>query len=289
MMKSMRIGLSLTGKRLTHRHVAAVLVATTTLGMAMPAVAETLKLAGTGSGLGTMKVLAEAYKKHSPAFNLVILPNLGSGGGMKALTVGAIDIAVISRPIKSEESALGLVGIEYGRTPFVLATNLAGISSLSLAQTAEILGGKVTQWPDGTPIRLVLRPKSDIDTELLGAWSPQVGAALKVAHAREGMVVAPTDQDSASQIERLHGAIGTSTLALIMSEGRKIHALPLEGVAPSAKSISDKSYPHYKSMILVTKTKHSDIADKFVQFALSAEGRAILQKLGHWIPAVAAN
>jgi phosphate transport system substrate-binding protein len=266
------------------RAVAILFTVLAAVGSASAAVAETRKLAGSGSGIGTMKVLAEAYQQRDPSFKLVIVPNLGGGGGLKALESGAIDIAVISRPVKPDEAARGLIAVEYGRTPFFLATNKKDITSISVARTAEIFAGKITRWPDGTPIRVVLRPKTDIDTQLLGKWSPQLAEALKTAHAREGMVVAPTDQESASQIERLPGSLGASTLALVLSENRKIFALPFDGVMPSVKAISDKSYPHFKSMFIVTKGNRSPAVDKFVRFVLSAEGRAILEQLGHWIP-----
>ena len=47
--------------------------------------AESLRLGGTGSALGTMKLLAEGYRKLDPSFVLEIVPNLGSSGGIAAL------------------------------------------------------------------------------------------------------------------------------------------------------------------------------------------------------------
>ncbi|HVK53464.1 MAG TPA: substrate-binding domain-containing protein, partial [Burkholderiales bacterium] len=98
--------------------------------------AETFKFGGTGSGLGAIRILADAYGKTHPQFSLTIVPSLGSSGGLKALDAGVIHIAVISRSLKAEETAKGMTAVEYGKTPFVLATTKQNVSGLTLAQIA---------------------------------------------------------------------------------------------------------------------------------------------------------
>lgn len=167
--------------------------------------AQTIRIGGTGSAIGTMQRLGEAYRKTDPSFRLDVLPNLGSSGGIKALSVGGIQIAAISRPLKPVESATGLRAIEYGRTAFVLASSQDTTRNLTMGEVAALYAGKRTHWSDGTPVRLVLRPTSDGDTELLAAFSPEVRAALEQAQRREGMVLGMTDQETVDAIERLPG------------------------------------------------------------------------------------
>lgn len=256
-----------------------------TFALAAPAArAEPIRLGGTGSALGTMQKLAEAFGRVQPQFALTIVPNLGSSGGLKALRDGLVQIAATSRPLKPEEAAAGLSAVEYGRTAFVLATSKAGVDGLSLAQVADIYSGRQSRWEDGTPIRLVLRPASDGDTALLGGFSAQVKEALAAAMSREGMVVAMTDQDSADGIERLPGGLGTSSLALLRAEGRRLHALAIDGVRPSVASVADGSYPHAKPMYLVTKGVASPSVAQFLAFVGSPEGRRILTETGHVLP-----
>jgi phosphate transport system substrate-binding protein len=160
--------------------------------------AQTVKLGGTGSGLGTMKVLGEAFAKTNPGFTLTIASNLGSSGGLKALVAGAIDVAVTSRAVKPEEAAQGVVAVEYGRTPFVLGTRNKSVSNLTLAHAADIVAGRVDAWPDGSRIRLVLRPASDIDTSLLAAFSPAMQEAVRIAHRREARKLRRTPRSASS-------------------------------------------------------------------------------------------
>ena len=62
-------------------------------GLLMPlvAIADNVRLGGTGSALGTMQRLVEAFTQSDPQFALSVLPNLGTTGGLKALTAGLID------------------------------------------------------------------------------------------------------------------------------------------------------------------------------------------------------
>ena len=270
-------------RRLGAKAKVAILLICGMLAVSGTAFADTVRIGGTGAALGTVKLLAEALSKVDPQFSLEVVPNLGSNGGLKALARDAIQLAVISRPIKPEEAAQGLVAIEYGKTPFVLATATPGIGGLDLGQIAEIYAGKRTVWPDGTPIRLVLRPANDGDTDYLAAFSPAVKEGLARAMAREGMVTGVTDQESANEIERLKGGFGSSSLALIKSEKRHLVALPIGGVAPSVANLANGTYPYTKPMYMVTKGTMPAAVAKFIAFVRSAEGRRILVDNGHWV------
>lgn len=245
---------------------------------------QSLKVAGSGNGVAAMEVLAQAYRKLDPGFQLQAVPNLGSSGGLKALSASVIDFAIIGRALKSDESAQGLIAFEYGRTPLVLGSSRKEPGSISLQDVADLYAGRVSQWPDGEPVRIVLRPLNDSDTVAISAWSPAIKDAMSLAHARPGMIVAPTDRQSAEQLERLHGSLGTTTLAMILAERRDIRVLPIAGVSPSVKSLKDKTYPYFKRMFLVTRGQGAEHLAKFVAFVRSAEGRAQLERIGHLVP-----
>jgi phosphate transport system substrate-binding protein len=253
--------------------------------MAMPAHAETLRVGGTGSAIGTLQRLGQAYQSVDPAFQLEVVPNLGSTGGIKALRSGATHIAVVSRPLKPDETSAGLRSIDYGRTPFVLATAKPGVRNLSLREVAEIYAGRRTQWPDGSPVRLVLRPASDGDTTQLASFSDDIQAALKLALAREGMVMAMTDQEAVDAIERLPGGLGTASVALLLAERRRAAPLAIDGVEPTLANVASGRYPHAKTLSLVLRQDASPTARKFVDFVISAQGRKLLAELGHLPPA----
>ena len=261
-------------------------ICTTLLGLAAatllltPVRAETVRLGGTGAALGSMHLLAQAYRKIDPTFQIDVVPNLGSSGGLKALANGATQVAVISRPLKPDESAAGLHAFEYGRTAFVLASMKDDLRSLSLADIASLYAGKQGKWSDGQPVRLVLRPASDGDTALLASFSPEIKQALAAAMAREGMVSAMTDQDSADAIEKLPGGLGTSSLALLLSEQRRARAIAIDGVEPTVANVASGRYPYFKPLYLVVKADAPSGAMQFLAFVGSSAGRRILTSVG---------
>jgi len=243
-----------------------------------------IKIGGTGAALGTMQLLAQAYVKAQPDVKIMVLPSMGSGGGIKALLAGAIQIGVSARPLNEAEAKAGAVAVEYGRTPFVFATAVsnkaAGITTQNLV---DFYAGKVEQWPDGCKLRLVLRPIGDSDSEAIKSMSPAMRDAKSAAEQRKGMVFTVTDQETASSIEKITGALGPSTLALLLSEKRTLKALALDGVVPSAQTVANGSYPLFKELLLVTGPKSPPEAQGFITFVRSAAGRDILQQTGHWV------
>lgn len=258
------------------------LVCTGFLG-SQTASAESVRIGGTGAALPTMKFLGDALKRTAPEFSLIMVPDLGSGGGLKALSRDKIDVALSGRPLTKEEEADGLIAIEYATTPFILATSKKGITNLTLAQVADIYAGKMLKWPDGTTIRLVIRPVNDVDTPLLAAFSPAVKDAVAVSLTRQGLITSITDGSTMDDIQRLEGGLGTASLAPIVSDKRPLYPLSIGGVAPTVKNLANGSYTHAKPFYLVTRGRPSAPVTRFVEFLRSTEGRQILTDNGHLV------
>ena len=246
----------------------------------LAAVADTLRVGGTGSALGTMRILADAYRASRPDTQIVVVPALGSSGSIKAVAAGVLDIGLSGRPLNPAEREHNLAEQEVARTPLVLASRRAH-AGFTLNDIARIYDGTLQTWPDGSPLRQILRPETDSETALLRALSPEINRAMTIAHARPGVHVAITDQDSADAIERIPGAVGPSTLALILSEQRTIKALPLNGVAPSVAALVRGSYPYFKPLYLITPQNPSGPARAFIAFIQSRQGARILSDNGY--------
>lgn len=266
----------------------AVLILTLSLlGGAPPssAAAETIKLGGTGSALGTMKVLGQAFMKSNPGATVIVLPSLGSSGGVRAMLGGAIDIALTARPLKKKERAKGATGFEYGRSPFVLVVGKENkTANLTTEQLVKIYEGKTTEWPGGSRIRLILRPKRDSDSKILRNISPQMRQAIKKARARKGLKIARSQQESAKLVETLPGAMGTTVLALILTEKRRMKPLSFNGAKPTVQAVANGTYPYFKRYHMVTGPREpSALARRFISFVRSPEGGGILARTGHWV------
>ena len=246
--------------------------------------AEEIRIGGNGGSLATMQLLGEAYAKAHPGTRIVVLPSLGSSGGVKAVLSGAIQVGASARPLKDEEARAGGVALEYGRTPFVFATAASNKSTgVTIGELVDIYSGKIDRWPDGTRIRLVLRPIGDSDSDMIKSLSPAMRDALTEAEKRKGMAFAVTDQEAADRLEKIPGALGPSTLAQILTEKRSLKALKLGEIEPTAKTLADGRYPYHKRLFVVTAVNSPPSARQFAAFVQSAPAREILARTGHWV------
>ena len=242
------------------------------------------KIGGTGSALATMRLLADAYVGEYPETKITVLPSLGSGGGIKAVLSGAIEIALSARALKEHEDQAGAIAVEYARTPFVFATQARNTATgLNEPELIGMLSGENDLWPDGSRVRLILRPKGDSTSKIVKRISPAVQKAMTAAERRKGMPFAVTDQDAADKIETTPGALGTSTLAQITSEQRQIKALAWNGVEPTAGALAEGRYPFYKQLYFVTDAETPPAAQGFLDYLRSQTGREILEANGHWV------
>ncbi len=242
--------------------------------------AETIRISGTGGAMGTMRILGEAFRKNNPGIRVELIQGMGSSGGIKAILAGRLEIGLSGRALNGEERDQGAVETRYAKTPFVFVVNRnLKITGMTLDGLAGIYAGK-RDWEGGKRVRVVLRLPEDSDVPVLKGMSPAMSAAVDIAMRREGMIVATTDGDAADIIESVPGAIGGTTLSLVLSEKRTLRVLALDGVVPSVRTLSDRSYPHSKTFFMVTRKNSTAAVRRFIDFVLSPAGSVILSKYG---------
>ena len=246
--------------------------------------AETLRISGTGDALGALTLLADAYMRQSPERKVKVIPSVGSAGAIKGVLRQRLEIGVTSGPLKPEYREQGLRDIRYAATPTVIVVRPEqGIGALS-RQLADLYSGRTSTWPDGTPVRPIMRRLTENNFEKVMSLSPTVHDALKAASQREGLSYASSDQEMADLTERIPGAIGISTLGMVLSEKRRLVPLTLDKVAPTPENAAKGLYPIAKQHHLIIREHASDDVLRFVKFIRSEEGQAILRAHGHWIP-----
>lgn len=247
-------------------------------------VKDSLRIGGSGAGLGTMRLLAEAFKKSHPHVVVEVPPSLGSGGGIKAVLAGTQDIGLSSRPLKEGERRRGAKEIRYARTPFIIVTSVRNPQKgLTRREVIDVYNRIRRTWDDGSVIRLVLRPESDSETMILRKYFPGIHPSPFEGKQWRGVPVAFSDQKSADLVQTTLGGMGISTLALILSERRPLKALTIDGVAPTPEAILNGSYPMEKTLSFILGPNPSPLAEEFLAFVQSEAGKAILQRTGHLI------
>jgi phosphate transport system substrate-binding protein len=242
----------------------------------------TVRIGGTGAALGGMRLLAQAYTKAHPDTRIVILPSLGSHGGVKALLAGKIDLALSVEPPNGSAQAAQLVTREYARTPLVFATHRdTPAGGITLEQLARAYTGSMTAWSDGTRLRLIKRPAVDTDTRILRAMSTDLDKAVEAATWREDLLTATTDQDNAAALEEIRGSLGLITLAQMLSERRQLKPLAVDGAEGTLEALREGKYPYAKNFFIIARPSPAPEVAAFLQFVDSTEGRQILTQSGH--------
>lgn len=248
-----------------------------------------LIITGTGSSIGAMRRMAEGFQRKHPNVAIDVLPSIGSTGGIKAVKEGRIDIGLSSRPLTPEERRMEIIAEPYGRTPFIFAVQESNpTKGVPLTEIEDIYAGKRRTWPDGTPIRLILRPLRDSFSVYLASINPRLKSASEKAHSIPGVFVGVTDQEAAEQIEKTRGSFGITSSSLMAVEKRRIKALSVDGAVPALSNIADGvrisagKYPYAMTMFLVYKGDADKGAVKdFIKFVFSKDGRKLLSESGH--------
>jgi phosphate transport system substrate-binding protein len=253
-----------------------VCVCLSVLALALPARAETLRLGGTGSATALLRQLGAAFETESE-IHLEVIPSLGTSGAVRALTDGALDVAVAGRPLKPEEGTAGLAVLLSLRTPFVLATSHPSPNGLTMAGIVEAFRSERAAWSDGAPMRPILRPRSEADTALMGELFPGLAAAIAAARVRPDIPVAATDQDNADMAEQTPGSLVGSTLTQIMLERRNLRPVPIDGVEPTFENFERGLYAHAKPLHFVARERRTPPVDRFIAFLRSPAGQRLLR------------
>ena len=246
-----------------------------------PLNAESLIVGGSGADLGVFSQLARQFSQQNPSIKIKVLPSMGSSGGIKALLHNKIDLALTSRKLRSNEITADIRSLHYASTPLVfVVAEASSQTSISRAQVNKIYADELRQWSDGSPLRVILRPTKDSDTKILMDVVADCDTCFRQIYQRKGVPVALTDQESADMVARVPGAIGTSTLTLILGENKPLKALQLDGITPSAETLKNKSYPMYKELYLVFRQGNKNL-QKFIEYVYSEPAQMILMDTGH--------
>ena len=251
--------------------------------------ADILKIGDAGTDLGTMRQLAGAYSAKYPDHTVKIIPKLTTEIAVESLLAADIQIAIGIRPPSGSEQAAGIKSIPYARTALVFASHQSlPVKDITLPTLRALYSGRQDNWADGQPVHLILRPEKTPITDILIRQFPDIWQSMKAAYGRTGTIIANSDQDAASRLERLKGAIGTVSLSSILGEGRALKPLSLNGVSPTPASIADGRYPlvmtlHFYLGPVNEDNPSNEAAMAFIRFTHSPEGRIILGNTGHQV------
>ena len=246
-----------------------------------------LEMDGSTTMVALIKEMRNAYNQANPNIPTTFgvpdgKPN-GSSQGLQNLVNGTVAIAASSRPLKAEEAKSGvqLVPIAKDAIGIVVGINNPFKGNLTKYQVRDIYLGKITNWSQvgGTslPIKVINRAVTSGTREAF-----QDIVLLGQNFAPDGANYITWKQDETTAILRDLGDNGISYATVSQLEKQEIvRIIAIDGVNPAdIAAVKADKYPISRSLFLAVKKVTSPAAKQFIEFALSAQGQQIVQKLG---------
>lgn len=242
--------------------------------------AATLRIGGTGMGLAAMQAMGDSLAAVDADIRVEVLPSMGTPGGLAALKAGAIDVAIAARNLTPAERTQGFAEAGCVTTALVFASSLKQVPGIARADLPRFYAEARPTWPDGSPVKVILRSRAGSELPYLAAAVPGLGEALEKAFRQPGLPVGATDQENAELAQKIAGSFAIATLLQIRAERLNLRVLSLDGVEPSPATIADKTYPFTVPFCLALPASPSPEAIKFSDYFHSSAGRALMRSFG---------
>jgi len=249
--------------------------------------AEALLIKGSDTlGAKLVPQLAEAYQAENPGTSFNITAE-GSSTAFSALLDKTADIGMSSRKAKpAEVSAAAAKGIELKEVVVahdgmgIVVNESNPIQELTIKQVEAIFTGDVSDWSavGGAPGKISIYTRNTSS----GTYADFKELAMKKRDYTEAAQKMAGNEQIASEVAKNPAGIGYVGIAYLKTPG--LRAVKINGVAPTAQAIQDKSYPLARPTFYYTGGEATGEARKFIDFTLSDKGQKIAEQVG-FVPA----
>jgi phosphate transport system substrate-binding protein len=250
-----------------------------------------IQVAGSETMRAVVSSCAEDFMNRNPKADIIVRGG-GSGDGLAALLHGIVDISMTSRELSRREREFAMSKkFEFSEFPLaldgiaVVVHRSNPVAVLDLAQLHGIFAGKIRNWRElqGADSEIVAfaRAAGSGTASLFGArvlGEDAYGDSIQHLPANDAIV---------REVAAHPGAIGYADLGAVRAGGDRIKVVALRRDAQSAPAattpdeILSGRYPLTRTLTLTTAGDPPGIAKAFIDFCLSANGQALLQRAGY--------
>lgn len=245
------------------------------------------RIKGSDTVLPLSQELSELYMKHHPQSTVTVTGG-GSGVGISALLEGTTDIAMASRRIKFSEK-MKMKKAHHTPVEAVVAYDALAIivnpsnpvKQLTREQLEGIFRGKITNWRQvgGPDLKIVVYSRETSS----GTYEFFKESVLHNKNYMPGVLSMPATGAVIQSVRQTKGAIGYVGLAYL-NKYVKALAVSYDGgkhfVKPSVQTAMNKQYPVVRPLYYYYDQSAEARVKPFLQFAQTAEARALTLKLG---------
>jgi len=243
---------------------------------------ETLNVAGSTTVQPLMIELQKDFEKFANV-NMNVTGG-GSGVGVSSTLNGVADIGMLSRNLKSGEGGGKLVPHVIALDAVVVIVNASagltatdGVYDLTLDQISKIYSGEFTRWSDlggaDIPIAVIAREEGSGTRD---CFDSKLNAKVK---EKDVMLLNNTNA-VLTAVNDINGSIGYVNFNVSGGLQSNTVKVIVNGVEATAGTISNKTYPISRELILVTNGTETGMVKFFIDWVLSKDGQDIIEKAG---------
>ena len=239
---------------------------------------ETIQSVATDGSTSMSKVIGALGEAFEADTKIPVTYNAtGSGSGIEAVMEGRCDLGLSSRALKDEEKEKGLEQTILAFDGIAVIVNPRNtVEDLDVETIGKIYTGEITNWSEvgGADMEIVLIGR-EAGSGTRDGFEEITKTKDKCLYRQE----LTSTGDVITAVATNENAIGYASLASVKDS---VKAVKVNGVTPSEATVKDGSYPIQRPFVFVTKadTKLSDSAQKFFDWATSADAADIISRAG---------
>ena len=189
-----------------------------------------------------------------------------SATGLNALANGKADLAYSDLPSSGRP---GLVDYQVAALTFAVVVNSdTGVTNLTTAQLQAIYTGRVTNWSQ----------VGGSNEQILVLTQP-AGSTIRTifeTYVLRGVAQTVSGPGAGLNIRNVTGGITYMPQADVAGNGSGAQSITIDGIAPSASTVADGSYPFWTIEHLYTSHAAQGAALSFISFCLTSSGETDL-------------
>jgi phosphate transport system substrate-binding protein len=244
-------------------------------GAAPAAPATRIRVSGSGTALPAVQKLGEGYAALAPDIRLELPGGVNSGGAIRGVLEGSLEVAVTNRPLSEAEAREPLLYVPFVRDAVAFAVHRSvAVPSLRTADVRDLYSGTTATWQSvGGPDATVIVLDRDEDESMRKLTLVPMLAGRPVATGAITLTSAP---DMLAALDTTPQAIGYTSLGLLRLRAPKnIVPVALDEVMPSPATVASGAYPWSLTFGLVIRADAAPTTQAFVEH-VARSARAVL-------------
>lgn len=247
-----------------------------------------IKIKGSDTVLPLGQKEAEEFMKNNKGTSISVAGG-GSGVGIAALIDNTTDIAASSRKVKIDEKlkisdagrSIKEIIIAYDALSVIVHPSNK-VSQLTREQLEGIFTGKISNWKEvgGDDLKIIAYTRESSS----GTYEFFKDHVLNKKNFTSSALSLPATGAIVQSVSQTKGAIGYIGIAYAINTIKELKVSFDKGktfIAPSIETAKNKTYPITRPLYFYYNTTVENKVKPFINYILSAQGQAIVLKIGY--------